>query len=596
MASFTSVKPVLDWLDRELPAASPELVRLVVRQEEAPRLPPGSPTSHRAPPGRAHSYALAALEHETGEMARCPKGQRNDRLNRAAYNIGRLVGAGGLAEGQVTTALERAAAACGLVEDDRLASVQATIASGLAAGRGRPRNLPGLAAPVASDGGASSQGARQREHLRVAQGAPSSRSKGGDPSKDLDPDVLRVCAGFDENDTGNGERLFAHSGRDIINVRDVGPHIWIRTHWSAAGADEALDRLAQETAKRIAREAFYLEHTKAEAEAIEAADGVETSILASDGRSLDAHGKLKKHLAKKAAEAEEALAKRQHGRRQFAIASGNSPKITGMIARALPHKTHAPEELDADPMAVNLRNGTLRFCRILDPDCPDPDVERLCWGVRLDAHARTDLISKVMPVDYDPDAECPAWTQFMERFQPDERVRRFLRAFHGYAITGLMGEQIFLFDYGLGANGKSTFMEAIARLMGSYACMLPAEALAGDTQRRGDQATPEFARLPGARLVRCAELPRGQGFRENTIKLLTGGEPLLVRHLHRRFFEFQPTFKAIGSGNDRPSIGGVDEGIWRRVRLVPWNVTIPPDERRPWRRFLPSSPRKAPAS
>jgi putative DNA primase/helicase len=174
----------------------------------------------------------------------------------------------------------------------------------------------------------------------------------------------------------------------------------------------------------------------------------------------------------------------------------------------------------------------------------------------------------------------------MERFQPGQDVRRFLQMFHGYALTGLTGEQVFVFNYGLGANGKSTFMEAIARLMGSYAKMLPSEALTGDIQKRGDQATPEFARLPGARLVRCAELPRGQGFRENTIKLLTGGEPMLVRHLHKGFFDMRPTFKAIGSGNDKPSVGGVDEGIWRRMRLVPWGVTIPVAERRPMAKVL----------
>src|SRR5690606_28494486 len=149
-----------------------------------------------------------------------------------------------------------------------------------------------------------------------------------------------------------------------------------------------------------------------------------------------------------------------------------------------------------------------------------------------------------------------------------------------------MGEQVFVYNYGLGANGKSTFMEALARLMGPYAQVLPPEAITGDLQRRGDQATPEFARLPGARMVRCAELPRGQGIKESVLKMLTGGEPILVRHLHARFFEFTPTFKAIGSGNDRPPIAGVDEGIWRRMKLVPWEVTIPPKERRPMAKVL----------
>ena len=202
-----------------------------------------------------------------------------------------------------------------------------------------------------------------------------------------------------------------------------------------------------------------------------------------------------------------------------------------------------------------------------------------CHSFVLKPHAREDLISKMMPVDYDPKATAPRFLKFVERCQPKDEIRNFLRRWHGLGLTGLT-EQAFVLNYGMGANGKTTFIETIARLQGSYSRTLPAEALVGDQQRRGDQATPELARLASARLVRAAELPRGQSLRESTIKLLTGGEPMPVRHLHGRFWDLTPVFKAVSTCNEKPDITGVDEGIWRRVKLVPWEYAIPVHERR----------------
>lgn len=579
------------------PAPSDALIHFVTeyrhgRDQDAPatsRSAARPPSTGPAPMSRDEkvlNYALKALHAEVDALGSTTEGSRNDRLNRAAYALGQLVGAGALEEHDVVDALEAAADRCGLLREDGVRSVRATIQSGLRGGIAQPRDL--------SDIGNKRPAAPAQRSARGSQNgdAAKGRSKdyggnGGAGGNEPDPDVLRACANEPQNDTGNARRLRHLYGQDMLHVREVGDHFWAGTHWEAEGASEAFIRFAQLTAECIALETGYLYPTPAERRVLTEAEPI-------SAKPADQLNDSERDLARAARAAMERVGKRREGRRKFAISSGNTSRINGMLSQGLPHLTVSPQEIDAEPLAINVRNGTLRLvsgdCDVWEPTEEDPKkghyVKRKQWWVELDEHNRDDRISKVMPVEYDPWAECPHWLDFIRRFQPSSSVRNFLRMFHGYALTALMGEQVFVYNYGLGANGKSTFMEALARLMGPYSQVLPAEAITGDMQRRGDQATPEFARLPGARMVRCAELPRGQGFREHTLKLLTGGEPILVRHLHARFFELVPTFKAIGSGNDRPAIGGVDEGIWRRMKLVPWPVTIPAPERRPMAKVL----------
>jgi putative DNA primase/helicase len=141
-------------------------------------------------------------------------------------------------------------------------------------------------------------------------------------------------------------------------------------------------------------------------------------------------------------------------------------------------------------------------------------------------------------------------------------------------LTGLTGEQCLIFNYGNGSNWKSTFLEVVASIMGPYAQTIPFESISGDVQKSGSQASPEFARLPGARMVRASEPDHNVQFREGLIKSLTGGEPMLTRANFKDFFEFRPDFKMVLSGNHKPKISGVDHGIWRRINLVPWPTKI----------------------
>jgi putative DNA primase/helicase len=394
---------------------------------------------------------------------------------------------------------------------------------------------------------------------------PPDDGGGGDRAP---PETIAACARQPHNDTGNGQRLLLNFGADIRHVREVGWHVWTGSHWEPEGGLEAVIRYAQRMAPRILDEREHIVLTGLDAEAVAKAkaegDAAPDSVK---DRAAAALARLRGMRA--------ALWK-------FGKSSGNGDRISKAIAAALPHTTIRPAELDRDPLAFNCANGTLRFFRARDDEAPDPDVIRFRWSVRRDDHRREDLIAKAADAVFDPDARCPRWTEFLERFQPDPAVRRFLQEFHGYALTGLSADQVLVFNWGGGANGKSTFIEAIARLMGPYAHTLNPESFTGQHQRRGDQATPDFATLPGARLLRVSELPRDAKINETLVKALTGGEPMKVRHLNKGFFDFRPEFKASMSGNDKPEIHGVDHGIWRRIMLAPWTVTIPDAERRPF--------------
>jgi putative DNA primase/helicase len=411
-----------------------------------------------------------------------------------------------------------------------------------------------------------------------------------DNADDVSSAAVELCVSEPPNDTGNGKRLLHHFGGQIMHVRAVGWHVWTGSRWKNEGGAEAVERMAQLVAARIVLEADAMSATPLEHRAIE--------IGAEAKAALDAHLKNKPEDADDAYEnrrkellsliadgegARRALQGRKIARRKYAISSGNSGKITGMIERAKPHCTVGPADLDADPLAFNVANGTIYFAEheFDDPDGSETtNYKRKEWRAELRPHNRLDRITKCSPVDYDPKAPAPKYIDSMLRFQPNEPTRNFLQRYHGYAITGQTGEQCLVFNFGDGANWKSTFNEIVARVMGDYSATINFASIAGDAQASGSQASPDIARLPGARLVRSSEPDRGVPFKESLIKSLTGGEPILTRHNYGEFFEFLPTFKMVLAGNHKPEIGGVDHGIWRRIRFVLWPTKIPDNERR----------------
>jgi putative DNA primase/helicase len=220
-------------------------------------------------------------------------------------------------------------------------------------------------------------------------------------------------------------------------------------------------------------------------------------------------------------------------------------------------------DFDKDPWLLNCLNGTLD----------------LRTG-ELRPHDPADLITKLAPVHYDPNADAPLWGSFLEEvMHGDEERVRFLQRWGGYCLTGDTGEQKFVIGHGPGANGKSTFVEVLAAAMGDYAAHTPVETLM--RSRNGSSASNDLARLRGARLVTASETEAGQYLAEAKVKQLTGGDRITARFLYGEFFEFLPEFKLFISANHRPRIQGTDEAIWRRIVLVPFSVTIPKEQRDP---------------
>ena len=220
------------------------------------------------------------------------------------------------------------------------------------------------------------------------------------------------------------------------------------------------------------------------------------------------------------------------------------------------------DDLDRAPWLLNVANGTLN----------------LETG-ELQPHSGGDLITRLIPIDYHPGAASPTWLRFLERVAgADGELITFLQKAVGYSLTGSMREQCFFILYGAGLNGKSTFLKIVSTLLADYAKQTGTETL---LVKRGDQIPNDVARLAGARFVSAVETESGRRLAEGLVKQMTGGDRMTARFLHREFFEFDPTFKLWLAVNHKPRITGTDHAIWRRIRLVPFTVTIPESERDP---------------
>jgi putative DNA primase/helicase len=243
---------------------------------------------------------------------------------------------------------------------------------------------------------------------------------------------------------------------------------------------------------------------------------------------------------------------------KHATRSEAGARIKEMVDLARSDVPVMPDELDASPDLLNTESGTID----------------LRTG-ELREHRREDLITKIAPTTYRPDAAAPAWEAFLERVLPGEDLRAFVQRAVGYSATGDTSEQCMFINHGGGANGKSTFQEAIAAALGDYAMRAPTEMLLA---KRSDGVPNDVARLKGARFVSASETEEGRRLAESRIKDLTGQDTITARFMKAEWFDFAPTHKLWLSTNHKPEIRGTDAAIWRRIRLVPWAVTIPPAE------------------
>ena len=247
---------------------------------------------------------------------------------------------------------------------------------------------------------------------------------------------------------------------------------------------------------------------------------------------------------------------------KHALDSESSARVTATLTLAQSFLPIAPEALDADPDLFNVANGTL--------DLRTGD---------LGPHDREAMLTRRSPVAYDPDAACPRWEAFLARVLGERaELLTFVQRAVGYSLTGHTGEQVLLLLCGVGANGKSTFLETVRALLGDYATQADFTTF---LKRDGDGVRNDLARLVGARFVAAVEAEAGRPLAEALVKQLTGGDTITARFLFREFFDFKPAFKLWLAANHRPTITVGDHGIWRRLRLVPFTVTIPEAERDP---------------
>jgi len=246
--------------------------------------------------------------------------------------------------------------------------------------------------------------------------------------------------------------------------------------------------------------------------------------------------------------------------------SESAQRLAAMLslARSEPGIPVLPDELDRDPWLLNVANGTID----------------LRTG-ELQEHRRGDLLTKLVPVNYNPEASCPMWELFLRQImgeQPDATNREreqvdslvtFLQRAVGYSLTGDTREQVLIVLHGNGSNGKSTFLELVKDLLTDYAMQTPASTF---LSKQGDQIPNDVARLKGARFVCAVETDEGRRLAEAMVKQMTGSDTIAARFLRAEWFEFKPEFKVWLAANHRPVIKGTDHAIWRRIRLIPFNV------------------------
>lgn len=335
------------------------------------------------------------------------------------------------------------------------------------------------------------------------------------------PDTLtpNYTGTYAPTDAGNARRLIEAAGGNLTYIVDTGRWVaWNSRQWATLAPQQAL-RYAKIVAERIHSEYLAAPHDSQQR------------------KELGGHY----------------------------LRSQNAPRIAAMLDMAaadlaayIGQYDNTPDELPCRNGVVDLRNG------------------------RLLPHDKKRLNTKITNIDYNPDAQAPAWAQFMATITGhDDAVQRYIQQAVGYSLTGRIDMQCLFFLYGNGANGKSTFINTIAKLAGDYYRKISIDALLDRGKESSGGANPYIVDLVGMRLTSGGEIPANKRLNEALVKELTGGDIVATRALYRDVFTFKPINKYWLNGNYKPRIIGTDEGIWRRMVVIPFNHTIPEAQRRP---------------
>jgi putative DNA primase/helicase len=328
-------------------------------------------------------------------------------------------------------------------------------------------------------------------------------------------DLNQRLASVKQTDLGNAERLVARYGHRLRYCAVWGKWlVWDGTRWKPDETGQAME-YAKQTARSIFREAAETE------------DEAQRAALAKWAHKSESRDRLQAMLC---------------------------------LAQSAPQIAVHPDAFDRNGWLLNVENGTLD----------------LHTG-QLHTHRQEDYITKLAPVEYDPDAAAPQWEAFLKRVLPDEQVRAYVQRAAGYGCTADVSAQCLFFLYGSGANGKSTFLNALLGVLGDYAKQAAPDLLVA---KEGSHPT-ELADLRGARFVATIEVEDGKRMAEGLVKQMTGGDRIRARFMRQDFFEFSPTHKLFFAANHKPIIRGTDHAIWRRIKMIPFTETIGEEEKDP---------------
>lgn len=243
-------------------------------------------------------------------------------------------------------------------------------------------------------------------------------------------------------------------------------------------------------------------------------------------------------------------------------ASARAVSSIQTLARSIAPIATTPDVFDNDTMLLSVANGTLNL-----------------RDQTLRGFKREDYLTTQAPIVFDPEAVAPRWLEFLAKiFGENQELIDYVQRCAGYSLTGETGEQCIFMLHGTGQNGKTVFINTLAHVLGRYAKRPSTETLLG-RGASSNAKNDDIARLQHARFVYVTEPEEDQKLAEAKVKELTGGELITAKFMYGHVFEYPPTFKIWVGTNHLPRISGDDDGIWRRINLIPFTVRIPDNEK-----------------
>ncbi|MEU3426629.1 phage/plasmid primase, P4 family [Streptomyces gardneri] len=497
-----------EWLLTALttkPAAAP-----------APTIGPAVPIST----DRLDRYTRRVVDDECQAIARAADGEQNNTINTAAFNLGTLVGAGALTEGEAREHLLAAARAGGHPEGRAIG----TIHSGLTAGIAHPRSpWPPVARERHSD--FSTLVPHQ------AAPAPAPTVAWVAPVETVTP-LPSPMPAREWDDIGNAQRVVDRFGTEVRWISDT--EQWATYNggrWSFKGANTAVWTRVVATIDSLADEA---------------------ANYSAEPPVFEAGSKPTKEEQLSELEKFQRWARQQRMRPKLAAARE--------VLQAHPALHVHMDHFDRPEMLLNVANG----------------VVDLTTG-ELRPHDRGLYLMQQSPIAFDPEARAPMWMDFLASVMPDEERQAYLARVVGYTLTGSTQEQAMFIHHGDGQNGKGVFMRVLMELLGDYAQSVPRSTLLA---KQSEGIPNDVARMVGKRLLATTETSAGKRLDDELVKQLTGEDTMSARFMRAEYFDFRPVGKIHLATNYLPNVGG-GHGIARRLQDIGWDVTVPPGKRIP---------------